>query len=196
MKGYTSIEKIEKYKGITIDEDEVEDVEEYIEAVEEYIDHETNRDFTPITEETVETTRVYDGDGTHEIVLDGVKDLSAIRFSADGDPIDEDAYYLYPANEDVKTRIVLRGYVFPKGMQNISITGKFGMLKVPRDIRFAATALAAGIMPSVASEESAEGEIQSLSIGRYSVTYRQESAASKDIGKIPDILAYHRRYTF
>lgn len=193
LKGYTTIEAIEKYAKITIDEADEETVEEYIEAVEEYIDHATGRDFSAVEEEAEFEDRTFDGDGSGTLAIDPATEIEEVRFSESGTPIAASNYYSVPVRKDTVTGIKLKnGMRFPVGEQNIYISAKWGYAGVPKDIKLAATVLATGILNN---SKSTEGEIQSVSIGRYSVTYKNQSQLN-DFNRVEEILAYNKRYVF
>lgn len=191
-KGYTTKEAIENYLLIDIDDSFDEQIDEWIETVEEYIDHETNRDFAPVAEEAVLEDRTFDGDGTSSLIIDAATEIDEVRFSETGDPIDTDQYVLHPIRKDTTTKIVLKNYRFPRGVQNIYVKAKWGYAAVPKDVKFAATVLVSGIINNA---WQSEGEVASMSIGRYSVTYKTKQQVD-DFNKIEDILAYNKRYTF
>lgn len=191
-KGYTTKESIENYLLIEIDESFDAQIDEWIEAVEEHIDHETNRDFTPVTGETTATDRQFDGDGTSELFIDPTTDIDEVRFGETSDPIDVAQYVASPYRDTTKNKITLRNLRFPKGLQNIYVKAKWGYEAVPKDIKLAATVLVAGIINNA---WQSEGEVQSMTIGRYSVTYKTKEQLD-DFKKVSDILAYNKSYTF
>lgn len=191
-KGYTTKEAIENYLLIDIDDSFDEQIDEWIETVEEYIDHETNRDFAPVADDAVLEDRTFDGDGSNSIIIDAATEIDEVRFSETGDPIDTDQYVLHPIRKDTTTKIVLKNYRFPRGVQNIYVKAKWGYAAVPKDVKFAATVLVSGIINNA---WQSEGEVASMSIGRYSVTYKTKQQVD-DFNKIEDILAYNKRYTF
>jgi hypothetical protein len=198
MKGYTSQQEIENYLLVEIDESFEPQVERWIEVAETVIDQETGRDFALSGDPE---TRVFDGDGSDTLEIGAATAVTAVSLYLGSGPIDADQYVLYPANGGTFTRIVLRHLKFPKGTQNISVTGTFGIETLPADIKFAATVLAAA--PLTASQNSASdetGEVQSMSIGRYSVTYRSRSPQwaklQGDLLSVQAILDRNRRYAF
>lgn len=191
-KGYTTKEAIGNYLLIEIDPSFDEQVDEWIESVEEFIDHETNRDFGVVAVDAVLEDRTFDGDGTNSINIDPATEVTEVRLSEDGDPIDSDQYVLYPIRKDTTTKIVLKNYTFPRGIQNIYVNAKWGYAVTPRDIKLAATVLVSGIINNA---WQSEGEIASMSIGRYSVTYKTKAQVD-DFNKIEEILGYNKRYSF
>lgn len=192
LKGYTDKTAIENYMLVDIDDSFNDQVDEWIEAIEEYIDHETGRDFTPADEEAATEDRTFDGDGTAILAIDPAIEVEEVRFSETGDPIAAENYYTTPVRKDTTTGIKLKHLVFPRGEQNVYIKANWGYAAVPKDIKFAATVLVAGI---IQNSWQAEGEVQSVTIGRYSVTYKNQSQIN-DFNRVSEILQYNKRYTF
>jgi hypothetical protein len=188
IKGYTTREAIENYMVIEIDETFDEQIDEWIEAIEEYIDNETNNDFTPVAEDAVDEDRTFDGSGTNTLYIDAATEIVEVRLSEDGDPLDVDTYVLYPKRADTTRKIVLKSNKFPCGIENIYINGKWGYATVPQDIKLAATILVAGIINNAWQSES---EVQSTTIGRYSVTYKTKEQID-DYQKVEGILQYNK----
>ena len=191
-KGYTTKAAIENYLLITIDDSFNGQIDEWIEAVEEHIDHETSRDFTPVEESAVFADRTFDGDGTMTLTIDPCTEIEEIRFSETGTPIDADAYVKHPIRKPTTTKIQLKHLAFPAGVQNIYVSAKWGYAAVPADIKIAATVMVAGIINNA---WQSEGEIASMTIGRYSVTYKTKKQMD-DFASIEQILAFNKRYTF
>lgn len=191
IKGYTSKQAIEEYMLLTIDESMDERIDRWIEAVENYIDAETNNDFAVAEDESgPEEERVYDGDGTSTLFIDPAMEISSVSIN-DGEPLDESSYVLYPANRYPKDKIALKSCrKFLKGLQNITVTGRFGYDAVPADIEFVATVLVAGI---INFSNQSEGEIQSMTIGRYSVSYKDKKQIG-DFETVQATLIQRRRY--
>ena len=189
-KDYTTKTAVENYLLIDIDASFDEQIIEWQEVVEQYIDHATSRDFS-VAGETA-TDRVYDGDGTDTLVIDPAKEVVSVKMSATSDALATTQYVLYPANKTVKNKIKLLHQDFHKGNQNIVVNAKFGYEEVPKDIRFVATVLLAGI---INTQWQSEGEVQSMTIGRYQVTYKSDQQIS-DFNKVEEILDYNKKYTF
>lgn len=192
LKGYTTKEAIENYMLIEIDASFDDQIDEWMESVEEYIDDETSRDFAPVAEDAVFEDRTFNGDNTAVLSIDAATEIEEIRFSENGDPIAASNYYTTPVRKPTITGIKLKNLVFPRGEQNIYVSAKWGYAAVPKDIKFAATVLMAGI---IQNSWQAEGEIQSVTIGRYSVTYKDKSQIT-DFNRVSEILQYNKRYTF
>jgi len=188
MKGYTSRQEVENYLLITIDASFYDQIESWQEQIEKHIDKLTGRNFVADDEATEKS---YDGDGTKTLLIDDCVSIDEIKIN--DKEIDEADYYLYPANETPKKKIVLAGTVFAKGNQNVTIKAKWGYsVEAPDDIKFAATVMVAGI---INYSLNAEGETQSESIGSYSVSYKNEKQW-QDFDRIQAILKYYKRYIF
>lgn len=101
----------------------------------------------------------------------------------------------YPANHAADDLPIseLRnlGTIFYKGFQNIKIKAKWGYsVTAPTDIITVTTILVAGI---INYSLNAEGEVKTMSIGRYSVTYKDEKSW-QDFDRIKGILEYYKKY--
>lgn len=181
---------------ITIDSSFDDQINEWIDAVDTYIDNYCNRTF----EEESATYKLYDGSGTSELLIDDLLTLTKIEMLDEDNDVDEtldseDEYWLYPANKTPKNRIRINTAnapisIFPKGHQNIKVTGKFGQSEsVPEDIRLVATKLVAGII----SEKNLDiaGEIKSERLGEYSVTLQDVEKQANHLG-IKEVLDRYR----
>jgi hypothetical protein len=193
LKGYTSKEAIENYMLIDIDDSFDDQIDEWMETVEEYIDNTTNRDFTPVAEDAVAEDRTFDGDGTKTLVIDAATEITEVRFSETGDPIDAENYITTPIRKDTITGLKLKYLVFPCGTQNIYVKAKWGYAAVPKQVKMAATILMAGIIKEA---YASEGEVQSVSVGRYQVTYRSVSEQATKHPEVDEMLQFNKRFTF
>lgn len=195
MKGYTNKTEIENYLLINIDESFWDQVNRWIADVETYIDNKTGRNF--IAESA--SARLFDGDGSRELLIDDCIEVTEVKIG-DDDPLNKDEsgvdddYFVYPANLLPKTKIKLINGIFPSHPpQTISIKAKWGYSEdVPGDIQNVATVLVAGI---INYSLNAEGEVKSMSIGRYNVTYKDERQWN-DFERIEDTLNAYKKYNF
>jgi len=184
IKNYCSVADIENYLLIEIDAGFESQIEEWIEAMENYIDKETGRNFKA---DAIASERLYDGDGDREIFIDDCVEIEKVEL--DDEEID---YFAYPANETPKIIIAREYGKFTRGRQNVAITAKWGYsVAVPADIKFACTVLVAGIINNAADTG---GEVKSMSMGEYSVTYKDAKQTS-DFENVKNILANYRRMT-
>lgn len=185
MRKYTTIDEIQNYMLQNIDLDFHYQVEKWIEAVSEHIEKMTGRVF----EVDEATTKIYDGNGKKEIKVDEFIDIESIKI----DDTEVDNYYLYPNNIANKDTIVLESGVFTKDYQNIEIEAKWGYSEtIPYDIVLATTILVSGIINHSLSHE---GEVQSFSMGRYSVAYKDQKGWN-DYKDAMTIIDNYKLYTF
>jgi len=187
MKGYTSRQSIENYLQTTIASSLYSQVNAWISQIEKYIDRKTDRNFKA---DTNTSTKIYDGDGSQTLLIDDAVSITGIKI--DGESLVTDEYYLYPANDTPKRKIVLNGRYFTKGKQNITIIAKWGYsITVPDDIILAATVLTAGIVSAYGSSAQVKAE----SIGNYSVTYSDQRGWD-DFQNANDIVDSYIKNTF
>jgi len=189
---YTNKARVQNLLMITIDDSFATQMEEWVSAVSRWIDNYTGTTF----EQESDTYKLYDGDGTRELVIDELLTLTKIEtLDEDGD-VDEtlDAttqYYLYPANKTPKFRIHINAAnapiaIFPRGHQNIKVTGTFGhSATIIEDVRLAATKLVAAIIKE--SKTDITGEITSERLGEYSVSLQDLDKIADRLG-VKDIL--------
>lgn len=178
---YTDKTEVEKYLIKNIDTSYNDQVDMWITAMSRYIDRFCNR---PIWREEEEAFK-YDGDGS-KILL--ISDCIDPLVEVDGVEVDVIGY---PANKEYTSRIVRAdGYCWPKGMQNITVTGLQCMhLYLPDDVKFACTVLVGGIVrDQLFGEKSGTTE----KIDGYSIAYTSERDKS-DIETAKKVLGGYRR---
>lgn len=188
---YTDRQSVENYLLIDIDEGFWDQIDEWIAAVSQHIAKETGRNFN-VGVETEPSEHVYDGSGIDSLVIEDC--LAVTKLEIGETEVDSDEYFLYPANGTPKYQIALQhGRRFPNGRQNITITGRWGYSDVaPADIKFAATVLVAGI---INTSNGDQGDVQSETIGRYSVTYKTTKEVT-DYEEALRIIKIYRRVSF
>lgn len=194
MKGYTSRTEIENYLLTDIDVSFHAQTDRWIEDIEAYIENITGRVF--IADSTA-TARKYDGDNTSVLLIDDCVEVVEVFTGDDDDPLSygesgvDDDFLVYPANILPKTRLKRVDGSWGRGNQNIEVSAKWGYsVAAPFDIRHAATVLVAGI---INFGNQAEGEIQSMSIGRYNVTYK-DNKQWEDFEKLKDVFNHYKKY--
>lgn len=196
-KGYTNKTEIENYTLTTIDATFNSQIDNWIEAMENYIDQMTGRNFIADAVSS-ETVRYYDGDNTGKLLIDDCIEVLEIEngdgniLTPDTSPLKADGdFLLYPANRLPITRIELRGGYFPAWpKRNVKVTARFGYSEnVPADIKQVATVLVAGIMNY---GNNSDGEVKSMNIGSYSVTYKDEKQW-QDFERVGEILANYKK---
>jgi len=189
-KQYTTVENIESYLLIEIDDAFEPEVEQWIEAISLYMDSLANRTLMAGADDVAYK---FDGIGGTQLSVADIQSITSVV--VDGITIDSDDYYLYPANTAPKSRIVLENKNFLRGRQNVVITGKFGQYAdgaLPADLTLAATILTAGVV----NHGQAKGrKVQSETIGRYSVSYATEKGWN-DYERAMHIIRSHRRFSF
>lgn len=195
MKNYTSITAVQNYLLTNIDLAFHSQVNSWMEEVEEYIDNETERNFLA---DTVATEKSYDGNGCSELLIDDCVEITKLEIkTTEGDIIIDDLvlgtdYFLEPANDLPKTSIILYGYIFSRGIQNIKVTAKWGYsVAVPKSIQFVAMVLLANI---INFSNQSEGELQSVNIGSCSFSYKDTSKRD-DFNKVAEILDSYKKYS-
>jgi hypothetical protein len=197
LKNYTTRQQIENYLLITIDPTFYNQVDSWMEEIEAYIDQMTGRNFKA---DTNASAKYYDGDDSMKILVDDAVAITEVNISgdiltADTDPLLADGDFIfYPANKLPITKIELRGGYFPCWPKRaIKITGKWGYsVAVPTDITTVATVLVAGL---INYSYNADGEVKSESIGRYTVTYKDEKQW-QDFERIDKIIQYYKKFVF
>ena len=180
---YCTIAQIQNYLLYTIKEYFQPQVEEWIRQMSEYIEQETGRFFIADTDAS---EKVYDGDGSDFIIIDDCVDITKVEVD------DVEVEFLQsPANALPVTMIKLEDSVFTKGDQNITVTAKWGYsVEVPSNIGFTCTVLVAGIINKSLNHD---GEVRSISMGRHSVSYKDEKQL-EDFENTAKTLATYKRY--
>jgi len=183
---YTDKISLQNYLLTNIDASFNTQITEWITMASRHIDRQTNRTFVPPTEDT---EKLYDGNNSNVLIVDDLLEITTLKI--DGVTISSDDYAIYPANKNPKTKIMLKYRVFDLGLQNVEVTGQFGYgTEVPPEIKWACTVLVSGI---INASNQHEGEIQSESIGRYSVTYNTQKQLN-DFDEAKKIITMYKRY--
>lgn len=185
----TTIAKVEAYLKTDIPTAEEANIQSYIDAVTVFIERYTGRSFADPEDPDVATELIYDGNDGDEIFIDDAREITGVKIG--DDVFDATDYVIYPANRLPKTRIILPYRRFTRGNQNVTVTAKWGYGSIPADLSFAATVLVAGI---INTQNSNDREVQSETIGRYSVTYRTGTTQASDFANAKEILKMYKRY--
>jgi hypothetical protein len=187
-KEYTTIEAVENYPLITIDEAYKGQVTDWIKAMSSQIDFMCGRSIAPAftdSDVAIEETYLYDGDGTRVMIIKDCCEISSVTV----DDVEVEVFK-YPANKPYTSRIVLEESSFTKGLQNVAVTGIQAMNPtVPSDIKFACTVLVAGI---INNQKKLDKVGTTERIGSYSVTYRDDAQKS-DFEVAKKILSGYKR---
>lgn len=189
-KGYTTEAEVENYLLIDIDSWFSTQITGWIEVVEKFIDNLTGRNFKA---DTTASEKLYDGDGSNSLLIDDCVEITKLEIDEQELKEVDEEFYAYPANDECKDEIQLPSAVFTEGYQNVAVTAKWGFsVAVPADIKFAATVLLAGIINQSLPHE---GEVQSMSVGSFQVSYKTEQQQS-DYDKAMKILESYKKFTF
>jgi hypothetical protein len=181
---YTTVEAIENYLLTEIDASFESQIEDWIEAMSSYVTKKTGRTFIADTDFSV---KKYDADGDDSIIIDDAIDIDKVEISGQ-----EREFVAYPANMlPYHTIKLTEGQFLPIGQQNVEVTAKWGYsVDVPDDIKFVTTVLVSGIIQHSLAHE---GEVASMTLGRYSVAYKTEKQLS-DFEQVKEILQLYPRY--
>lgn len=176
---------IQNYTLTVISESFDNQLAEWIAGVERFINGQCDR---TILAETEDSTNLYDGNGKQVLLIDDYISITSVAI--DGTIITADVYQ-YPVNKTPKWKLETDA-IFYKGRQNITIVGKKGyctQANLPLDLKWAATVLVAGI---VSHANPAKGDVKSESLGRYSVTYKDDTEWT-DYKRALEIIKNYRR---
>ena len=181
---YTVKTAVQNYTLTNIDVTFDTQLTAWITAMSRFMDNYTGR---TLVEDTA-SPRLYDGNDCAELKIDDVNTITEVTV----DDVVVTAY-AYPSNSARKYLLKLDGDTFTAGMQNVSVTGKFGYFTaLPEDIKFACTVLVAGIVNQ--SNKQTDG-IKSEKVGEYQVTYKDEKERS-DYARAMQILDGYKVISF
>lgn len=168
----TTKANVEKYLLTSIDSTFDSQIAQWISAVENQIDKMTDRQMIAADEDA---EYAFDGTGRHEMLIPDFFTITSVEVKSEKDDVEPEDYtdkvYFYPTGRTPIYQLQMDYYHFPKGRQNIVVTGRkgyFDSAEIDDDLVFAATVMVAGIVN--ASNISA-GEIKRETIGRYSIEY-------------------------
>lgn len=167
----TTKTEIENYLVTTIDAGLNSQVTLWISAMQEYIHTLANRKI--VADDTV-TTKKYTGNNAPTLFIDDVVAVTELKVA--GDVVSVDDYVTKPFNLAYKNQIKYKtGANFSRYNEgDIEVKGRAGMYDkdaIPEDLRFACTVLVAGIVQSSSNDNK---NIQSETIGRYTVSYKTD----------------------
>ena len=200
---YSTITRVQNYLGITDSDYDTSKIGTYIQDMTTFIEEETNRVFDA---DDASSEKLYEAPADKTIDLGDYRkskvSLEVDEFvpgtntlTIDGTEISSDDYIFYPMNSTPKLRVVLTetsGLNFTTAEQNIIFKAHWGYSVVaPSSIVFACTILASGIILNSISQE---GELKSITIGRYTATYKDEKQVN-DFERVQEILQKYTRPT-
>jgi len=192
-KGYTDKTTIENYLLTSIDSSFDSQINDWIAGVEAYIEGETGRVFIA---DVAPTRRAYDGDGETDVLIDDCVEVTKLETGTDPDDLTEveaTEYFTGPKNAIARgkpiTSIEFWDAVFSCARRSVHVTARWGYSEtVPEDIKLAATILIAGI---INFSNKVDGEIKQMTVGRYSVTYK-DAKGWEDLENVKTILDRYR----
>lgn len=178
---YTTLADVKNYILKEVSPSFEPQIEIYIEAISRYMDKHCNRVLVDDTPKAIK----YDGDGTSVLHIKDCCEITLVTL--DGETVFP---LKYPTNKDYASRLVLRDFVWTKGLQNVEVTGIHAMsADLPDDIRLACTILTGAICRfQLAGDKTGTTE----RIGNYQVSYSTpEQKAELEMAK--NILSGYRR---
>lgn len=179
----TTVEKVQNYLLLEIDQAFQPQVEDWILAITEHIERVTQRKFT--ADEQFQEKK-YDGTGKLTQYVGDFIEMEKVE--VDGNEI---TALTYPANTLPKFKLYSENG-FSQGKQNVVVSAKWGFSEEPPlDIVHATTVLVAGV---VQANQQGGGKIIKEKLGNYDVAYSTEKEFS-DYKRALDILASYRRYS-
>jgi hypothetical protein len=173
----------------------------WIEQASKRIEKETGRVFIADTDASsrffdlerrdIDTLGRYSGT-PRDVFIDDATEIG--RVVSAGEDVGSTDMVFYPANETPKMRIHMRDTVsasFDPGEQMIEVVAKWGYSEeVPQDIEFAATVMAAQIFQYGRRNQ---GQQQSKTMGRYSVTFNTQQKLISDLEQVQNILDSYKK---
>lgn len=191
---YTSKENVIAYLGSTPEMDDA-NINKYIDAMSLLMDNMADR---KLVAEAIGSgqdyeDRYYDGNNGNALRIDDAVVIDSVEI---GDEYGENMaaitdFIAYPRLSPFN-KILTKSTVFTKGIQNIKVSGSFGLFaEVPEDIEFACTVLVGGVIINQTLGAQAKTTER---IGNYSVSYRTDKEFT-DYGRAMDIISVYKKYT-
>lgn len=168
----TTKEEIENYLITTIDPSFDTQITLWIKAMQEYINTLANR---KVVADDAPSTLYYTGNNADTLFIDDFNSITEVKLS--GDVLDADDYVKKPFNLPYKNQLKFKtGAKWSNLVEgDIEVTGIAGMYDkdaIPEDLRWACMILVAGIVQSSSNDNK---NIQSETIGRYTVSYKTDT---------------------
>lgn len=174
---YASIDDIEGYLLINIDEGFYNQVNAWIEGVSRNMDAVANRTLVAPDIGSGEDYEemYYDGNNKGFLTIDDCQEIVSIQEGDEfGDnlvEIMESDFITYPKKTPFR-KIIKKSGTFDRGIQNIRVEGRFGYFdEVPDDIRLACAIIVSGIINSY---NRGPQSVSSEKYIDYSVTYKDD----------------------
>lgn len=188
---YTSKENITAYLGNTPEMSD-ENINKYIDAMSLLMDNMADR---KLVAEAIGSgqdyeDRYYNGNNSNVLRIDDAVVIDSVEI---GDEYGENLtaitdFIKYPRLSP-HNKILTKSSMFIKGIQNIKVSGSFGLFAdVPEDIEFACTVLVGGII--INQTLGAQAKV-SEKIGNYTVSYRTDKEYS-DYQRVMEIISNYK----
>lgn len=185
---YTTLDRVKNYLLQDVEEWYEPTIEGWITTMSRLMDQLCNR--TLVAEEGSDTTRYFDGNGKARIIIDDVHTISQVEVGDEYGENLEEVMDTIPYPKIPPHNILFSKSGFPSGLQNVAITGKFGLFEtLPEDIAFACTVLTAGVS---LNQIKPKQEITSERIGNYSVSFSTDEQ-KRDFARAMEIINSYRR---
>lgn len=199
MENYTTILDVENYTLQDITDSFEPQVTSWIASVSRMMDKMCNRTLVAPDDDAEgyeDSSKYYDGSGANVLSIDDAQSISELKmgdvWGDNEEVIDSTKYVIKPKTPPI-SQIYLKDDHFTVGVQNVTVTGRFGLFdSLPDDIKFACTVIVAGIINDKA--KGAESK-KSESIGNYSVTYTDDKGVN-DYQEALKIIDMYRKIAF
>lgn len=168
----TTKAEIENYLITTIDPSFDTQIGLWISAMQEYIHTLANR---KVVADDAESTLIYTGNNAPVLFIDDFHTITEVK--VDDVVVADTDYVAKPFNLPYKNQLKYRSNSSWSGLNEggIEVTGRAGMYDkdaIPEDLRWACMILVAGIVQSSSNDNK---NIQSETIGRYTVSYKTDT---------------------
>ena len=195
---YTTPDAVKRFLGLTWEVEIDSIVNEMILASQEYIENYCGderfgkrRFLLPENEDDAREERHFDGSGNKRLYFGDALRITEVM--VDGEVLDSDKYFMYPANaSETENHTYLEmsqkgeARIFPVGQQNVRLTGDFYYSALlPKDILVASMKIIGGIIGE--HKDIDVKEVTAENLGDYRVTYQTLDKAVNRLG-IADIL--------
>jgi hypothetical protein len=193
---YCEISDIEAYTLKEIDPSFEPQVTKWIGSVSRLMDTMANRVLVAPVVGSGEDyeTKYYDGDDEPYCLIHDCQEIVSVSIGdVWGENLVETDNFVVRPRIAPHSNVILKGDIFPKGVQNIAIEGRFGLFNaIPDDIRQACVVIVSGIV----NNQVKGGQMtKQESIGNYSVTYSDEKQFD-DFETALDIIKSYKKYDF
>ena len=196
-KKYCEIGDVEAYTLSEIAGTFSDEVEEWIKGATRFIDNLANRSLVaPVigSGDDEFEDRYYDGTGVDYLIIDNCQEINEIKIGDYyGDSLTINSSYITFPKSTPYRRVVLKDTTFTEGIQNVTISGRWGYFNtVPADVKLACAIIVAGI---INSQNPSNQVKKSESIGDYSVSYLDDKGIA-DYAHALEIIGKYKLITF